>query len=57
VTNQKEVVNTSTEHRIVNSLTSYLAGETLDWVEAAVRSKGMVIFLRLDKRWEAKKWG
>ena len=50
-------MNDPGDNGIVALLSPYTVAETLDRVEAAVRSKGMIIFLRLDQRMEAEKVG
>jgi uncharacterized protein (DUF302 family) len=42
---------------IVNLPSLYPVDESLDRIEAAARSKGIIIFLRLDQRREAEKVG
>ncbi len=51
------MANTAGLHRIVTVPSPYTVDETLDRIEAAARSKGMLIFLRLDQRREAEKVG
>jgi uncharacterized protein (DUF302 family) len=53
--NQNQVMEG--ENGIVNLPSRYPVGETLDRVEAAARSKGMLIFLRLDQSQQAEKVG
>ncbi len=49
--------NDTRNHGIVNVPSPYSVEESLDRIEAAARSKGLSIFLRLDQRMEAKKVG
>jgi len=47
--------NNAGKYGIVTLPSPYSVSESLDRIEAAARSKGMLIFLRLDQREEAKK--
>ncbi len=49
--------NDAGKHGIITVSSPYAVDESLDRIEAAARSKGMVIFLRLDQRREAEKVG
>ncbi len=49
--------NKSTTDGIIHLESPYPVGETLDRVAALAKSKGMVIFSRLDQRQEAEKVG
>jgi uncharacterized protein (DUF302 family) len=44
-------------HGIISVPSLYTVDESLDRIESAARSKGMIIFLRLDQRREAEKVG
>jgi uncharacterized protein (DUF302 family) len=50
-------MNNSTDNGILTLPSLYPVDETIDRVEAAARSKGMIIFLRLDQHLEAEKVG
>jgi uncharacterized protein (DUF302 family) len=51
------MANISGDHGIITVPSPYTANESLDRIEASARSKGMLIFLRLDQRREAEKVG
>jgi uncharacterized protein (DUF302 family) len=47
-------VNISRNHGTVTVPSPYTVDESLDRIEASARSKGMILFLRLDQRREAE---
>ena len=51
------MANISGKHGIVTVPSPYTVDESLDQIEASARSKGMIIFLRLDQQREAEKVG
>jgi uncharacterized protein (DUF302 family) len=51
------MANNAGKHGIITVPSPYTVDESLDRIEAAARSKGMIIFLRLDQRREAEKVG